>query len=233
MNSLTEELNLSSDPVRATNLARFFKTGLGEYGEGDKFIGLTMPQIRAIAKKYRHYSIDELSKSLSSPIHEHRMASLVILADTFKKRDDSGKRKSYELYLSGLADGYINNWDLVDVTAPHVVGEYVFEHSPDILYKLASSTDVWERRTAVLASSAFLKRGNATHTIKLCEMLLNDKHDLMHKAVGWFLREAGKRVDEKILTDFLDIHSKQMPRTMLRYSIEHLTPAQRAYYMQR
>lgn len=140
---------------------------------------------------------------------------------------------SYELYLSGLADGYINNWDLVDVTAPHVVGEYVFEHSPDILYKLASSTDVWERRTAVLASSAFLKRGNATHTIKLCEMLLNDKHDLMHKAVGWFLREAGKRVDEKILTDFLDIHSKQMPRTMLRYSIEHLTPAQRAYYMQR
>ena len=233
MNSLIDELNMSADPIRAVGSARFFKAVPGGYGEGDKFIGLTMPQIRSIAKPYRHYTLDELETVLKSPIHEHRMAALVILSDTYSKRDDQGKKDSYELYLRGLKKGLINNWDFVDITAPHIVGEYVRENGPDILYELATSSNIWERRTAILSTLAFLKIGDCFHTIKLSEILLNDTHDLMHKAVGWLLREAGKRVGEKVLTDFLDIHSKQMPRTMLRYSIERLSPEQKAQYMHR
>lgn len=230
---LIAKLDGHTDPQRAISSARYFKSGPGQYGEGDKFIGLTMPLIRALSKPFRKMPLDELEKVIQSPIHEHRMSALIILADTYKSRDQYGKKESFELYCRALKEGGVNNWDLVDVTAPHVVGEYAYENEPELLYKLAHSENLWEKRTAILSTFAYIKRGIAEHTYAIAEILLHDKHDLMHKAVGWLLREMGKRVDEKMLIQFLDLHCKDMPRTMLRYSLERLTPDVRSYYMKK
>ena len=231
VNQLLAEMTALEDPIRATHSQRFFKTGKGEYGEGDVFIGLTMPQIRSVCKKYRNLSINDLQQLLASPIHEHRMSAVVIMADVFSKAGVDVQKALYDLYLKAVSGNQINNWDLIDVSAPHVVGAYVVNKDPDTLYKLALTNHLWSKRTAVLSTSAYLKIGDSSHTYAIAEILLHDPHDLIQKAVGWFLREAGKRVSENELLNFLNDHAHEMPRTMLRYSIEKLSPEQRRYYM--
>lgn len=228
---LIKELSKHEDTIRAGHSQRFFKTGKGEYGEGDVFIGLTMPEIRKICKGYRDLSINDLQELLSSPIHEHRMSAVVIMADIFKNSKPEKQKQLYDLYIKAVKNNQINNWDLIDVSAPHVVGEYFVSTSTKVMYELANSKHLWSKRTAVLSTGAFLKRGDSSHTYKIAEILLHDPHDLIQKAVGWFLREAGKRVSEQELLDFLNNHAHEMPRTMLRYSIEKLEPQQRKYYM--
>lgn len=231
VSNLFKELNAHENPIRSEHSQRFFKTGKGEYGEGDVFIGITMPELRKICKNYHDLSIEDLQELLRSPIHEHRMSAVVIMADIYKKSDSDKQKHLYELYIKAVKDNQINNWDLIDVSAPHVVGEYFVRTSPDPMYKLAKSNHLWSKRTAVLSTGAYLKRGNSTHTYAVADILLHDPHDLIQKAVGWFLREAGKRVSEDELLNFLNRHAHEMPRTMLRYSIEKLSPEQRKYYL--
>jgi len=228
---IINELQKFEDPIRATHSQRFFKTGKGEYGEGDVFIGLTMPTLRKICKNFRDLSINDLQELLSSPIHEHRMSAVVIMADIFKISKPEKQKQLYDLYIKAVKDNQINNWDLIDVSAPHVVGCYFVNTSPEPIYELAHSNHLWSKRTAVLSTGAYLKIGNSSHTYKVADILLHDPHDLIQKAVGWFLREAGKRVSEGELLNFLEEHAHEMPRTMLRYSIEKLDPQQRKYYM--
>lgn len=227
---LMTDLDALGNPVRAAHSQGFFKTGPGEYGEGDQFLGLTVPQTRGVAKHYRDMNISELRTVLASPFHEHRLCALIIMSDTYKKKSVVEQKQLYNLYLEGLEKNWINNWDLVDTSAQHIVGEYLF-NSPEPLYDMARSQNLWTRRVAILSTGLFLKHKDASQTIKLAELLLHDTHDLMHKAVGWLLREAGKYASESVLTDFLDIHHREMPRTMLRYSIERLSPEQRNHYM--
>lgn len=212
-------------------LQRFFKTGKGEYGEGDVFIGVRMPAVRLVCREFQALSLNEVQKLIASPVHEHRMAGLIILDIKYKKADEKQKTTIHEMYLKNVKNNYVNNWDLVDVTCRVPVGEYLIDKPRDVLFKMAKSKNLWERRVAIISTAAFMKQGDATTTIEISEILLHDKHDLIQKAVGWMLREAGKMVDESILTDFLDKHAHEMPRTQLRYSIERLTPEQRRYYM--
>jgi 3-methyladenine DNA glycosylase AlkD len=224
------ELYESSDPVRAKHSQGFFKTGPGEYGEGDVFLGLTMPQIRVIAKKYfKEITLSFVQELVKSKYHEFRMCALVMLVYKYEKDTDS-RKEIYEFFLKNTA--YINNWDLVDVTIPKTVGAYLVDNDRSILYKLVKSSSLWERRISVLATFAFIRLGDFKDSLKISEILLNDKHDLIHKAVGWMLREIGKR-DEKILTGFLDQHYAEMPRTMLRYSIERLEEGKRKGYLKK
>ena len=212
-------------------LGRFFKTGKGEYAEGDIFIGVTVPANRKICKKYHGMNITEIEAALESPIHEVRLAAVMIMADKAKKTDGALKKTLYDLYLRRT--DRINNWDIVDSSCRDVVGEYLLDKPRDPLYKLARSADLWERRIAMVSTSAFMRAGQDADVYKIAEMLLGDKHDLIHKAVGWMLREAGKRVSRPHLLAFLDKHAKTMPRTALRYAIEHLDPLTRQEYMKR
>jgi len=215
----------------AVFLQRFFKTGPGQYGEGDVFIGVRVPQTRTICRQFRRLPLPEVQKLLASDVHEHRLAALIIMTYAYPAADAVTKQAIYELYLKNLYDGNINNWDLVDASAEYIVGPYLSDKPKDILYELARSEDIWQRRVAILSTFAYIKQGNPSTTLDLAELLLHDPHDLLQKAVGWMLREVGKRVDEKVLTDFLDLHAPEMPRTMLRYSIERLSPEQRTAYM--
>lgn len=228
---LINELARLANEERAMASMRFFKTGPGQYGEGDKFIGVLQPDIRGVCKKFKTLPINELNKLVENPVHEHRMAALIIVAEQFKKADSNKQTQPYGFYLAALARGKINNWDLIDVTCPHVMGQYLKNKPKDILYELVKSRSLWERRASVLATFAFIQNGESEDAIKICKLLMNDKEDLIHKATGWMLREVGKRIDERILTDFLDQHSQEMPRTMLRYSIEKLTINQKQKYM--
>ncbi|MBT4722279.1 DNA alkylation repair protein [Candidatus Falkowbacteria bacterium] len=229
MQSLIKELNKLKDSVRAEHSQRFFKTGKGEYGEGDVFIGLTMPQLRKVASNYQDLSINTLEQLLYSKIHEHRMIALLIAVLQYKKAiKQESKKAIYDFFI--VHSKQINNWDLVDVTVPHVVGDYLLDKDRSILYKFAKSKNLWQRRIAVLACFAFIREKDFKDAIKISELLLQDKHDLIHKAVGWMLREIGKR-DEKVLTKFLDKYCLQMPRTMLRYSIERLEETKRKDYL--
>ncbi|OGL36633.1 DNA alkylation repair protein [Candidatus Saccharibacteria bacterium RIFCSPLOWO2_01_FULL_48_13] len=216
---------------RAATSARFFKTDKGQYGEGDKFIGVNMPDTRAVCKKYKDLPKLEVQKLLDSKVHEHRMAGAIILTYQFAKADAAEREKIYQLYMKNVYAGRINNWDLVDVTTPRIVGAYLIDKPRDVLTMLAKSQNLWQRRVAILATFAFINRGESADAIAIAKILLHDKHDLIHKAVGWMLREMGKRVDEKTLTSFLDTHAQQMPRTMLRYSIERLSSKQKSHYM--
>ena len=211
----------------------FFKTGKGQYGEGDRFIGISMPDVRIVAKKYIGLSDDEIVELLHSEIHEERMIALVIWTYQFEKADEQRKAEIYKKYLKNTK--YINNWDLVDVTCNRIVGFYLL-NKPEkrkILYKLAKSKDLWEKRIAIVSTSVFIvKKSEFEDTLKICEMLMKDKHDLMHKACGWMLREVGKK-NEKVLCKFLDKYHKVMPRTMLRYSLERLDEEKRKWYMGR
>jgi 3-methyladenine DNA glycosylase AlkD len=220
--SIIHDLQKLKDSVKAKNLQRYFKTGKGEYGEGDVFIGLTVPQVRAIAKKYKDLPLGDVEELLHNKIHEYRLTALIIL--THKKLT----KEIVDLYLRNTK--YINNWDLVDLSSHEILGTYLVDKPRNILYKLAKSNNIWERRVAVISTFAFLRNGDISDSLKLAQLLQNDPHDLMHKAVGWMLREVGKR-DEKALVDYLSTHYKTMPRTMLRYAIEKFLPAERQKYL--
>jgi len=222
--TLRRELGRAADPERARNLARFFKTGDGEYGEGDKFIGLTVPAQRAIAKKYRHLKLDDIGKLLASRIHEYRFTALLILVVQYKAGDSATKQRVFDFYLDHTR--CINNWDLVDTSAPGIVGEHLILRPRRVLYRLAKSSELWERRIAMVATAAFIRRGDLKDTFAIATRLLGDKHDLIHKAIGWMLREAGKQSRTEMI-DFLQRNYSRMPRTALRYAIERLPESQR------
>lgn len=222
-----------SSPQDATFLQRFFKTGEGQYGAGDKFIGVRMPKLREVCKQFKMLPLSEIQKLFSSDIHEHRMAAGVICDYQYPKRDSAGKEAIYQLYLKNVLAGRVNNWDLIDVTCRGVIGRHIHElNSPhDVLFELARSDNIWRKRTAIISTFYFLKFGEYKTTLKLCEVLLHDEHDLIQKAVGWSLRELGKHAGRDLLLKFLDMHAATMPRTALRYAIEHLPPEQQRHYL--
>ena len=225
------ELAALGSPQKAEHSARFFKTGSGQYGEGDKFIGVKVPEQRAIAKRHGTLPLSETDKLLASPIHEHRLTGLLILVDLFaKNHENPSRREILDFYLARLHRA--NNWDLVDLSAPKILGDHLLRHPQEraILSRLAKSGNLWLRRVAVLATLPMIRTGQFDEMLTLAEKLLADPHDLMHKAVGWMLREIGK-VDLAVLEDFLEGHAATMPRTMLRYAIEHMTPARRRHFM--
>lgn len=231
LNDVRKEIKKYSSSEKANIYARFFKTDKGEYGEGDKFAGLTVPETRAIAKKFLFLNFKEIDSLLKSEIHEERLIALLILVENFKKSNELEKKKIFDYYLSRTK--FINNWDLVDLSSDKIVGAYLLnKKNRIILYSLAMSNNLWERRIAVVSTYHFIKNNDYFDVLKISEMLLNDKHDLIHKATGWMLREAGKR-DKLVLFDFLNKYSKLMPRTMLRYSIEKLSESERKKFMKK
>jgi len=224
-----DELKNIANPELAEHHKRFFKTGRGEYGEGDIFLGIKVPEVREIAKKhYKNIDLSEIEKLIKHPYHEIRLCALVILILKFQKADEQEQKNIYELYIKSV--NYINNWDLVDISAGNIVGAYLFGKNTDEIWKLANSGHLWSERIAVISTFYFIKNGDYSLTKELCRHFLSHKHDLMHKATGWMLREAGKK-EINALYEFLDEHYKLMPRTMLRYAIERLPDAKRAYYM--
>lgn len=227
---LKAELKKLKNPQKIPIYQNFFKTGKGEYGEGDVFYGITVPEQRKVAKKYKDLSLSDIAKLLKSKIHEERMTSLYILVAQYEKGDEERKKEIYDFYLKNLSG--INNWDLVDVSAHKIVGAYLYVHPKDkkILYKLVKSKNLWERRISIISCFAFIKYKDFEDALKLSDMLVNDKHDLIHKAVGWVLREIGK-IDQKVEEKFLKKHYKTMPRTMLRYAIERFDEKKRKFYM--
>lgn len=223
---LRKELKIIADLKKARDLQSFFKTGIGEYGEGDIFLGITVPRLREIAKKYYSLDMKQLKKLIESKIHEERMLALFILKNKYYTMNH--KKICFHFYVKNTQ--YINNWDLVDLSAPGIVGEHLLDKDRSVLYEWAKSENVWERRIAVLATFQFIKNNQFGDSLKIAEILLNDKHDLIHKVVGWMLREIGKR-DLKTEIDFLDKHYKKMPRTMLRYAIERFPEKLRITYL--
>ncbi len=232
LSRLTAEIKSCENKPQAAISQRFFKTGPGQYGAGDRFLGLKMPLQRLLARKYADLSLSDIERLLESQIHEFRMIGLLILVDRYERTASRAeKKKIVDFYLSHTAR--INNWDLVDLSVYKILGDFLVaeKQALKILEKLAGSKNLWEKRMAMISTYAFLKKGEAEKTLHIAEKLLQDEHDLMHKAVGWMLREAGKRVDKKVLTDFLDQHYRRMPRTALRYSIEKLSPREREHYL--
>ncbi len=223
---LLAALRQAARPGDAAILQRFFKTGPGEYGEGDRFLGVRVPALRALVRAHRRaVSIDTATELLTSPWHEARLLGLLVLVDLFKRGDEPARRAIYQRYLAHT--GHINNWDLVDLSAEHIVGGWLFTRSRRPLDRLARSRSLWERRIAVLATFHFIRRGQFDDTLRLADRLRNDPHDLMHKAVGWMLREVGNR-DPARLRAFLTRHAGALPRTLLRYAIEKLPRAEQA-----
>lgn len=223
------ELMTLANPEKAKILSRFFKTGKGEYGEGDIFIGITVPQNRAVAKKYLDAQFDDITELLHSPIHELRLSALLALVLKFKKHKDDNTHKSIvDFYLANTS--YINNWDLVDLSCLYILGEYLHERPHDVLFRLSESTNMWEQRIAIVSTLAFIRKGKFDTTLVLAEKFLTHKHDLMHKATGWMLREIGKK-NTDLLRAFLEKHAHNMPRTALRYAIEKFTPEERKHYL--
>ncbi|CZF84022.1 DNA alkylation repair protein [Grimontia marina] len=216
------------DTKIAEHSGRFFKSGPGEYGEGDKFIGIRVPVVRGLATRHKTVSLKTISALLASEWHEIKLLALVILSEQFKKADPEFQKVIFDFYLSRTH--LINNWDLVDSSAHHIVGGYLVDKKRDILYSLAESNSLWERRIAMMATFPFIRLNQFDDTIKLAETLLHDKEDLIHKMCGWMLRELGKR-DLPLLRTFLDKHGSVMPRTMLRYAIEKMTSEERQHYM--
>ena len=230
--SVAAELKALAKPTRAFELQRFFKTAKGQYGEGDIFLGLTVPEVRTIARKYKKLPLNEIEKLTSSDFHEFRLCGLVILTLQFKaSKERSEQKKIFNFYMKQAKAGYVNNWDLVDVTAP-IIGAYlVGENDPyPLLEKLARSKSLWDRRLAIIFTFAFIRAGEQDPTIEISRRLQKDDHDLIHKAVGWMLREVGKR-DIQILRAFLNENAQQMPRTMLRYAIEKMSEAERKKWL--
>jgi 3-methyladenine DNA glycosylase AlkD len=228
LKEIRSRLQRLGNKERATVAQRFFKTGPGEYGEGDRFLGITVPEIRKLAKEYPDPSLAETIQLLQSTIHEERLLALLLLVRSYAKADVRTKKHIYDLYLENTH--YINNWDLVDASAEHIVGAFLKGKSRKPLYDLARSKDLWERRIAIMATFHFIKRNEFTETLAIARMLLSDKEDLIHKAAGWMLREVGKR---HVQTEegFLKEHYKKMPRTMLRYAIERFPESKRQRYL--
>lgn len=232
LSNLKRDIQQYADHEKARILSRFFKTGAGEYGEGDRFIGVTVPEQRSVVKKYLHLSLEEIEELLHEPIHEYRLTALLILTNLFPRVNEQTQAKIVHIYLKNR--DYINNWDLIDLSAPKILGLYLIKKPEErkTLYRLASSKSLWERRIAILVTSAFIREDDFSDTLKISRILLQDSHDLIHKAVGWMLREVGKRnlAAEK---GFLDKHYKEMPRTMLRYAIERFPQDQRLKYLKK
>jgi 3-methyladenine DNA glycosylase AlkD len=226
LEDLIKETRKLADPERAKNFAWFFKTGPGQYGEGDKFLGLNTPQMRQISGKYKNLPLPDVQKLIRSPYHEQRSIAIQILVHQFPQNP----QKIYNFYLKNTK--YINNWDLVDISAPKIVGAYLTDKPRDILYQLAESNSLWERRIAIISCLYFIVKNNdPVDTLKISQILLADKHDLIHKAVGWMLREVGKRCGQKYLIDFLDQNLRLLPRTTLRYAIERFPEPLRRHYL--
>jgi 3-methyladenine DNA glycosylase AlkD len=227
--SIRSELRSLKDPAKARILSGFFKTGPGQYGEGDRFLGIKVPDIRKVVGRHRQASENEVERLLCSPYHEERLAGLLLLVHQFQQGSESRRSRIFQFYLDHSA--YINNWDLVDLSAPHIVGGYLYRGDRSLLVRLARSQSLWERRIAVIATFYFIRQGEDRETYKLAKLLLQDTHDLIHKAVGWMLREAGKRCSMERQCRFLDRYAARMPRTMLRYAIERLPEELRLQYM--
>jgi len=221
-------LRKAADEAYVPGMQRFFKTGPGEYAEGDRFIGVRMPAVRKVARSYRGLPLADVEELLQSPVHEERMLALVLMVEQFRRADSSGQTAIYELYLSRT--DVINNWDLIDISAPHVVGAYLVDRPRDVLFLLAGSDSLWERRIAILSTFAFIRRNEFADTLRIAERLVEDEHDLIHKAVGWMLREVGNR-DRDAEEAFLRAHARVMPRTMLRYAIEKFPEGLRREYL--
>jgi len=226
--AIKKRLRSFASKEKAKVLQGFFKTGPGEYGEGDIFLGVVVPNIRKVAKEFQRTPLPAITELLASAVHEERLLALLMLVQAFAKGDDVIKRNIYNHYLNNTR--YINNWDLVDLSAPNIVGNYLLDKSRKPLYTLAKSRDLWERRIAILSTFAFIKEDDHDDTLRITAMLLGDEHDLIHKAAGWMLREAGKR---DLLTEerFLKQYYKKMPRTMLRYAIERFPEGRRRKYL--
>jgi 3-methyladenine DNA glycosylase AlkD len=225
------ELKSHKDENKAKHSMGFFKTDKGQYGYGDKFWGLIVPLQRQIAKKfYAQLTLKDIGVLLKNPVHEVRLSTLIALIEKYKRAEDKEKSAIVNLYLSN-ADR-INNWDLVDLSAPNISGEFWFENSTKTMFEFAKSGHLWRERIAVVSNLYFIKRGRFEEILKLCERFLDHKHDLIHKATGWMLREVGKK-NKRVLRDFLDKNAKRMPRTMLRYSIERLSDSEKNKYMEK
>lgn len=233
-NSLIKEIKSKENKDKAKILARFFKTGKGEYGEGDFFLGITVPISRKLAVKYSELALSDIEKLLKNKYHEIRLIALLILVHRYrtparKILAEREKKEIVNFYLKNTK--YINNWDLVDLSSHYIIGDYLLNKDRKILLKLSKSKKLWERRIAIVSTFAFIYKGESEWTFKIVKTLMSDDHDLIHKACGWMLREVGKRVSEKELLKFLDENSYFMPRTMLRYAIERLPENKRLYYL--
>ena len=226
--ALCADLDAAADPERARHLQRFFRTGPGEYGEGDRFLGLRVPQVRAIVRGHRGLPLAAVAGVLASPYHEHRQAALFVLVDRYRRSAPAEQETIARFYLDHL--DAVNSWDLVDGSAPQLLGEHLLSRDRAVLYRLARSGHLWRQRVAVVATFRFIRAGQFDDTLRLAELLRDHPHDLIHKAVGWMLREVGKR-DLSVEERFLDRHAAHMPRTMLRYAIERFNPERRRHYL--
>lgn len=225
---LKKELRKATDPEYAKILQKFFKTGKGEYGEGDIFLGIKTPIKRRIVKNYYQLPLNDLQKLLSDKIHDFRFSALIISIAQFKKGGREKKKEIFDLYLKSTE--YINNWDLVDISASHIVGNFLLDKPRDVLYKMAGSKNLWKKRIAIVSTFSFIRNNEFSDTLKISEILLSDKHDLIHKATGWMLREVGKR-DLATEEKFLRKHCQKMPRVALRYAIEKFSEDKRKFYL--
>jgi 3-methyladenine DNA glycosylase AlkD len=230
LKKIRADLEMLGNPEKAKLLSRFFKTGKGEYGEGDVFLGITVPEQRRIATKYQDASFDDLHKLITGRIHEHRLVALLILIGKYNKKDVSNRASCVDFYIEHTP--YINNWDLIDLSAKKILGDFLMDKDKSILYRLAHSKSLWERRIAIMATFAFISNNRFEDALKIAGILLQDRHDLIHKAVGWMLREIGKK-DQPAEEEFLRKHYKGMPRTMLRYAIERFDENKKKFYMQK
>ena len=228
LSRLKSDLSALSDPVRAKNLSWFFKTGVGKYGEGDVFLGIPVPMQRKIAKKYIDLPLVDVQELLSSKNHEYRLTALLILVLKYQKADMQGRKEIFRFYLANMRN--VNNWDLVDLSAPKIVGDYLVNKERSVLYRFAASDNLWEKRIAVLSTFRFIANSDFEDAIAIAVLLLHDKHDLIHKAVGWALREIGKR-NQIAEEQFLRKYFMEMPRTMLRYAIEKFDENKREFYL--
>ena len=222
------ELAALENKEQAKILRRFFKTGKGEYGEGDIFLGIKVPVQRIVAKKYTKLSHKDIQLLLRSDIHEHRLVALIIMVEQYKCSNTKGREEIFRLYIKNYKN--INNWDLVDVSAPHIVGGFLLHRSKKVLYDFARSKNLWKKRIAIISTLTFIRNNKFDDTLHLAEILLDNTHDLIHKAIGWMLREVGKQ-DQKKEEQFLKKHYKKIPRTTLRYAIERFSEKKRERYM--
>ena len=228
LNNLKHELQELKDSKKAEIYARFFKTGKGQYGKGDIFLGITVPNQRKVAKNYQNLPLKDIQVLLLDKIHEYRFTALIILVTKYKKANN--KKEIFDFYIKNTKN--INNWDLVDTSAPYILGDYLLDKDRKIIYTFAKSDNLWEKRIAILSTFAFIRNNDFKDTINIAEILLNDKHDLIHKAVGWMLREVGKK-DQNLEEEFLKKHYKIMPRTTLRYAIEKFNEDKRQFYLKK
>ena len=224
------QLRALANPAIAAHAARFFKAGRGEYGEGDRFLGIRVPVLRRVARERRDASVATMFALLRSPLHEERLLALLLLVAAFRRADERGRERIYRGYTRAIRR-CVNNWDLVDTSAPDIVGQFLEHRGRESLAALARSKNLWERRVAILATFWFIRRNDFASTLAIAKLLIADEHDLIHKAVGWMLREVGKR-DADAAARFLDRHHGHMPRTMLRYAIEKLPAGKRRAYLE-